>query len=161
MSLCISLFTHTHLWGFRSGLRQPCVCALGAPNVHVGCASHKLPQLMIDLALHLFQCQSWGWKVFQSSRAHFLRQLPLRAKNSIIFQLSVGGFVWVAFGIEFRGIQCPWNGMLVLLEGVCCFHVVLSPNQQPLPGGCACPHSASLSVPQHLGQGGQMQKGFI
>lgn len=59
---CAYPISHTHLWSLRNGIHKhvPCVCALGALSVHGGCTSLRALQLIINLALHLFQCQRPG-----------------------------------------------------------------------------------------------------
>lgn len=42
------------------------VFVLGALNIHVGCTSHRLLQLIINVALHLFLCQKPGARVGKS-----------------------------------------------------------------------------------------------
>lgn len=117
MSLCISLFTHTHLWGFRTSLHQPRVCALGAPNVHVGCASHKLPQLMVDLALQfILVSQAGGGKSFSLQElasfasSHSEQKTPSFSSSVWVdlsgLRLALSSEVFSAPG---RGCWCFWK----------------------------------------------------
>lgn len=83
------------------------------------------------------ETRSQGWKVFQSLRARFLCWLLFRLKNSVIFQLSMGGLsgLHLAHSYSVGTVQKPSSEVfvslsasapwiicccLLLLEGVCC-----------------------------------------